>query len=139
MMISGEYAVEVISPTGALSCTLPPLPFQQFGGHTHNKNIICGGRNSLDDEGQFCFNLTSSGWKKSHTLMYERAGHSSWAVAEGVMLLGGYSRPKATEIAKWDGSTVETFRLKYQTLYCSYITLHALLFHLFYIINHFNS
>ena len=138
MMISGEYAVEVISPTGALSCTLPPLPFQQFG-HTHNKNIICGGTNPLDDEGQFCYNLTSSGWKKSHTLLYERAGHSSWAVADGVMLLGGYSRPKATEIAKWDGSTVETFRLKYQTLYCSYITLHALLFHLFYLINHFNS
>ena len=119
MMISGEYAVEVISPTGALSCTLPPLPFQQFG-HTHNKNIICGGTNPLDDEGQFCYNLTSSGWKKSHTLLYGRTGHTSWDVDEGVMLLGGHGS-RTTEIAKWDGSTVETFRLKYQTLYCPFM------------------
>ena len=138
MMISGEYAVEVISPTGALSCTLPPLPFQQFG-HTHNKNIICGGTNPLDDEGQFCYNLTSSGWKKSHTLLYGRTGHTSWDVDEGVMLLGGHGS-RTTVIAKWDGSTVETFRLKYQTLYYSFMnsmTIIYLLLHLFY--NHILS
>ena len=47
-MISSEFAVEVISPTGALSCTLSPLPLGQTG-HTHNKNIICGGYNKEDE------------------------------------------------------------------------------------------
>ena len=122
MMISGKHDVEVISPSGSLSCKLPPLPREEYDcehncdishyGHTHNGNLICGG---TDD--RFCFNLTSSGWKMSHRLLQRRSGHTSWSVDEGVMLMGGADSPRTTEIAKWDGSNVETFRLKYETLY----------------------
>ena len=53
----------------------------------------------------------------SHRLLQRRSGHTSWSVDEGVMLMGGADSPRTTEIAKWDGSNVETFRLKYETLY----------------------
>ena len=65
-----------------------------------------------------CYQLTSAGWTRSHTLIHKRWYHSSWEVEDGVILLGGtYSAVTTSEIAKWDGTTEELFRMKYPTEY----------------------
>ena len=135
MMVSGGdptptgRKVEVISPSGEVFCTLPDLPAARVY-HTHDGNLLCGGRTTSADRGlgsewmgvlvqefQDCIQLTSSGWIISHNLTYPRVSHSSWAVEDGVILLGGGRSPNTTEIVKIDGSTEELFSLKYKTKY----------------------
>ena len=119
--------VEVISPSGEVSCSLPDLPLPRVY-HTHDGNLLCGGRTTSAERGvgtewkgvlvqefQNCIKLTSSGWTVSHNLIYLRVGHSSWAVEDGVILLGGGRSPNTTEIVKLDGSTEELFPLRYRT------------------------
>ena len=107
-------SVEVISPSGEVSCALPALPtVRNF--HTHDGNVVCGGGMSATIYN--CETLGKSGWRISHHLIYPRYGHSSWAVEDGVILLGGGRSPNTTEIVKIDGSTEELFSLKYKTKY----------------------
>lgn len=119
--------VEVISPSGEVSCTPPDLPLPRVY-HTHDGNLLCGGKTTSTERGvgtvwkgvlvqefQDCIKLTSSGWVISHNLTYPRFGHSSWAVEDGVILLGGGQYSNTTEIAKLDGTTKEEFPLKYRT------------------------
>ena len=119
MMISGGAGgkVEVISPTGNVSCSVPDLPQRRYG-HTMNSNIVCGGSVTLGvDIATSCDQLTSAGWNKSHTLKYRRSGHCSWEVEDGIILLGGANSGTTSEIAKWDGTTEELFSMQYNTRY----------------------
>ena len=133
---SGTNLVEVIAPFGNVSCSLPNLPTDKGRfSHTHDSSLVCGGTyqddmyvDAVDKPAlyvyQACINLTSSGWvKTSHMLKYPRNRHSSWAVGDGVILIGGCDkRPKehwarnTTELVKFDGTTVEAFPLKQWTL-----------------------
>ena len=108
-------SVEVISPSGEVSCALPALPtVRNF--HTHDGNLVCGG--GMSTTILTCETLGESGWRISHNLIYPRYGHSSWPVEDGVILLGSfYVNPNTTEIAKLDGTTEELFKLKYPTGY----------------------
>ena len=118
--------VQVISPTGNVSCRIPDLPGGR-GTHSMNNNTICGGqytegsrrrrRQASDSPYVTCLKLTPSGWSRSHTLRHARAAHSSWQVEDGIILLGGWGSRNTSEIAKTDGTTEESFNLKYDTGY----------------------
>ena len=136
MIISGglgqnSSSVEVISPSGNVSCSLPIMPSGRKE-HSHAKSLICGGTAVIQDMGannlqgsaanlEFCVNLTSSGWVDSHK-RYPRWRQSSWAVDEGIILMGGQGYGAGTdvntEMMKFDGTFINTtisFRLKYAT------------------------
>ena len=117
MMISGGISskVEVISPSSNVSCSAPDLP-QPRSAHSMNNNSVCGGFGGADTKTS-CDQLTSAGWTRSHTLKYRRAAHCSWEVEDGIILLGGSGSETTSEIAKWDGTTEELFRMKYSTQY----------------------
>ena len=124
MMISGGVRsgtkVEVISPVGNVSCLVPDLPQPRYG-HSMNNNTVCGGYST--GLMKSCYQLTSVGWNKSHTLQYRRSDHSSWEVEDGIILLGGTNSGKTAEIAKWDGTSEELINfLKYYTWYSSFCT-----------------
>ena len=120
MMISGgngsETSVEVISPSGG-SCTLPPLPSPRTS-HTltlgGGSALACGGWGGA---GRSCARLTGGGWSSSHGLQQPRAGHASWAVTSGVILLGGAASPRTSELA-WHGDDASSpsFPLQYDTM-----------------------
>ena len=133
---SGTNLVEVIAPFGNVSCSLPNLPTDEGRfSHTHDSSLVCGGtyQDDLYVDAlyvyQTCINLTSSGWvKTSHMLKYPRNRHSSWAVEDGVILIGGHDKRRqlsgavvhwarnTTELVKFDGTTMEAFPLKQWTL-----------------------
>ena len=119
MLISGGYGsstiVEVISPSSNVSCSVPDLPQPRYG-HTMNNNIVCGGVGGTDTKTS-CYQLSSAGWTRSHTLKYGKVLHSSWEVEDGIILLGGSGSGTTSEIAKWDGTTEELFSMKYDTRY----------------------
>ena len=81
-----------------------------------NNNTVCGGVGGTDTLTS-CDQLTSAGWTRSHTLKYNRTGHSSWEVEDGIILLGGSYSWTTSEIAKWDGTTEELFTMQYNTRY----------------------
>ena len=121
-MISGGFGrtgtkveVEVISPSGNVSCSVPDMP-QRRWGHTMNNNTVCGGDGGTDTLTS-CYQLTSGGWTRSHTLIHSRWYHSSWEVEDGIILLGGQHSLNNSEIAKWDGTTEELFTMRYDTWY----------------------
>ena len=116
MVISGGvgYSSEVISPVGEASCTLPDLPEIRLY-HTHDKSLICGGNGMTSTVMLTCLNLTSSGWIYSHNLTHMRTAHSSWAIDDGVILMGGIYSPTNSEIAKWDGTSEQLFDMNYFT------------------------
>ena len=116
MVVSGGvgYSSEVISPVGEVSCTLPDLPEIRLY-HTHDKSLICGGNGMTSTVMLTCLNLTSSGWIYSHNLLHNRVAHSSWAVDDGVILMGGIFSPTNSEIAKWDGTSEQLFDMNYFT------------------------
>ena len=126
MMIAGggyferSKKVEVISPTNNVSCTIPDLP-QERRLHSLDNNIVCGGylaqatrkKRSIDFFG--CTEITRDGWISRNTLIHNRAGHNSWVVEDGIILLGGGASSNTSEIAKTDGTNEELFDLRYET------------------------
>ena len=126
MIISGGYnsrSVEVISPPGNVSCSLPKLPGDGRRDHTHDNSLICGGYPAtggqaaqLDSSNASftCLNLSSSGWiETSHFLSDNyrhnlslgddvswvgRTRHSSWPVDDGIILMGGYDPALPTNL-----------------------------------------
>ena len=119
MLISGgtgsSTKVEVINPSGNVSCSPPDLPQPRYY-HTMNNNIVCGGNGGTDTKTS-CDQLTTAGWTRSHTLIHSRQYHSSWEVEDGIILLGGFYSGTTSEIAKWDGTTEEMFSMRYDTRY----------------------
>ena len=136
MIISGglgqnSSSVEVISPSGNVSCSLPNMPSGRKE-HSHAKSLICGGTAVIQDMGannlqgsaanlEFCVNLTSSGWVETNHSLYNWFTsplgiyrHSSWTVKDGIILMGGYDNPfLTTELVKFDGTNEKAFDLKY--------------------------
>ena len=116
MIISGgrgDRGDELIAPSDNVSCSLPSSGRME---HTHEKGLICGGNLGTGEwswtASRTCLNLTSSGWDyTNHSLDgYEgRFRHSSWPVADGIILMGG-DYP-TTELVKFDGTTEKTFGL----------------------------
>ena len=126
MIISGGYnsrSVEVISPPGNVSCSLPKLPGDGRRDHTHDNSLICGGYPATGGQAAqldssnvsfTCLNLSSSGWiETSHFLSDNyrhnlslgddvswvgRTRHSSWPVDDGIILMGGYDPALPTNL-----------------------------------------
>ena len=134
MIISGgvgqNRGVEVISPSGNVSCSLPNLPGSGRKEHTHDKSLICGGswgipqtwKDRIRTSGT-CLNLTRSGWVETqHSIIADggRWRHSSWPVDDGIILLGGDGdgTDGTAELLKFDGTKELAFLLKYSdTMY----------------------
>ena len=132
MIISGgmgiNKGVELISPSGNVSCSLPYMPNYGRREHTHDNNIVCGGSrgekeasdslNEFDITSKTCVNLTSSGWVETNHSIW-RWRHSSWPVDDGIILLGGdgdgSDADTAAELLKFDGNKELPFLLKYST------------------------
>ena len=79
MIITGgvgeNRGVELISPSGNVSCLLPNMPDGGRKEHTYDHDLICGGTLGLGTQlGQgfvstasfTCLNLTSSGWVETN-------------------------------------------------------------------------
>ena len=138
MIVSGgvgeNRGVELISPSGYVSCSLPNLPGLGRKEHTHDNGLICGGTAGLGtqevlghggDASRTCLNLTSSGWvNTTHDLRswswvgYDlgRYRHSSWAVDDGIILMGGESTIGYTsKLVKFDGNSEDAFELIYSS------------------------
>ena len=98
------------------SCSLPPLTGRRDDGHTQTGLTACGGSWNEAASKRSCVTLSGGIWNVSHTLVHERYGHCAWETDSGIILLGGYSSPKSSEILKEDGGSVELFTLKYNTL-----------------------
>lgn len=80
------------------------------------RNIACGGRPIRDT----CWTFVSNGtWITSHHLIYERVRSSSWATDSGILLVGdgGTMGQLITELVTYQGTTEESFTLKYGILY----------------------
>ena len=62
--------------------------------------------------------ITPSGWEQTHSLTQISFGHCSWVVKDGIILIGGTGSNARdnSEIAKWDGTTRESFGLEYGSL-----------------------
>jgi len=125
--LSAEYAsssVEVFDPTTGQSCELPSLPVDRHG-HTMDGLTICGGMDiasltGTTDTNTTCITFSSGEWVTSHSLAEVRLYHSSWATAEGIMLVGGFLHENTTEIvteAEYDGEP--SFDLQYSGNTCS--------------------
>ena len=131
MIISGgvgqNRGVEVISPSGNVSCSLPNLPGSGRKEHTHDKSLICGGswgipqtwKDRIRTSGT-CLNLTRSGWVETQYSIIADGGrwrHSSWPVDDGIILMGGYGsrNKKQTDLVKFHSTSEEAFGLKYST------------------------
>ena len=134
MIITGgvgeNRGVELISPSGNVSCLLPNMPDGGRKEHTYDHDLICGGTLGLgtqdllgfsSDVSFTCLNLTSSGWVETNHSLYDWFTsplgiyrHSSWAVKDGIILMGGYDNPfLTTELVKFDGTNEKAFDLKY--------------------------
>ena len=77
---------------------LPDLPLSTSGGHTSDGNIVCGGANYPSH----CITLNEdkSSWAISHNLTHARTYHSSWVVNDGIVLMGGTSSAKTSELMR---------------------------------------
>jgi len=106
-------SVEVYQPSTGYSCSLPDLPDDRFG-HTMDTDslYICGGWLTAST----CLHFSSGMWSISHTLVQERAYHSSWEREVGLVLVGG-SDSDCTEIVPvTEGQQGGTyFTMKYHT------------------------
>ena len=124
ILVSGGFnsdawkSVEVLYTNGTSYCTLPDIPGDRYG-HTQDGLTACGG----DDAGMEdnCVTLSNGQWTQSHTLLYDRRDHTSWALGDGrVVLMGGFysGSETTTEIISSDSATTtEGFTLKYETRY----------------------
>ena len=110
-----ESSAELYLTSSNTSCLLPALPDARYY-HSQDGTLLCGG-----DQEASCltFNLATGGWTRTpHNLTQERQGHVSWAVEDGVILIGGdgSDADNTSEMAKFDGTVERTFDLKYSTV-----------------------
>ena len=76
-------SLEVIFANGTYICNLPDLQ-EHTDGHSQDGLTVCGGGSGSIDTGDKCFTLTTTGqWTQSHTLLYRRRHHNSWALDDG--------------------------------------------------------
>ena len=93
-------SVEAITTDGTPLCTLPDLPDQRYG-HTMDNHIMCGGYYTPTS----CLYYAAGKWTKyRYDIKFGRYYHVSWQRQDGeVMLFGGYSSKKTSEVVKlWE-------------------------------------
>ena len=114
---NGAYrTVEVLFANGTLYSTLPDLPDNRYYHSQDGLNACGGGSSGTYDN---CVTLTDGQWTQSHTLLYNRIYHTSWALEDGrLVLMGGSISRRTTEIlSPGTSTTTEGFTLKYDTKY----------------------
>ena len=109
---TGEPTVELLDEHGTLICNLPNLPEERFG-HTQTGLIACGGDHQSHGIST-CLTFQDGSWTYSN-LNEQRYIHSSWNSPQGVMLLGGKSSKRTSEILTEDGQWNSSFDLQYKT------------------------
>ena len=102
-------------PSSNTTCSLPELPVGR-AGHTQDGGLACGGLNSPSNQ-YGCVKWWAGNWTwTSHFFRKKRYYHVSWSTAQGLYLIGGYSRSVTTsDLVKEDGSVEKGFDLKYDT------------------------
>ena len=110
-------SVEVLFANGTSYCTLPDLPDRYIYSHTQDGLTACGSGSSGNWDQ--CITLTDGHWLKSHTLLYIRGSHTSWALGDGrVVLMGGNgglnSRITSEILSPGSSTTSEGFPMKNQ-------------------------
>ena len=105
-------SVELLDEHGTLLCNLPNLPDERFG-HTQTGLMACGGGNKSHGIST-CVTFEDSSWTYSN-LTEPRYLHSSWNSPQGVMLLGGKSSRRTSEILTEDGQWNSSFDLQHKT------------------------
>ena len=110
-------SVEVLSSDGSPLCTLPDLPEARWG-LTLSDSLACGGYGSGAANVPTCVNFTGGqSWEVTHNLAHNRRHHSSWASAQGQILMGGYNGLESTELLSDSGDgTSAHFPLNYRTV-----------------------
>ena len=104
-------SVELLFLNGTSLCSLPSLPDTRLD-HTQSGLVACGGNGGRSD----CIRFSGGQWNKSHSLLYERYGHSSWSSTQhGTILIGGSGGYSTTEMLTVTGESQESFTLKYRT------------------------
>ena len=108
--------VEALYPDGTYMCQMPDIPDER-SRHTTNGLLTCGGDKTPDT----CITFTDGDWIQSHTLLHNRVYHTSWETKLGVVLIGGGSSDRTSEIVvEGTSTTFEGFELKYRTKYKHY-------------------
>ena len=116
MLVSGGWGVEVISPSGGVSCQLPSLEGDERVYHTQEGGLLCGG-GWFSHTVTTCLRLAGPGWETSHQLQTQRFYHASCQLEPGVLLLGGGGgHGHTTELVRAEGGTELMFTLKYNTM-----------------------
>ena len=108
----GRTSVELLFSNGTRRCALPDLPTGRFH-HSQMGAITCGGGGGSDEQmSMSCVTFSKGRWKKSHRLREERHAHTAWASPHGVLLMGGDSSEKLTELLNDAERTTASFNLK---------------------------
>jgi hypothetical protein len=101
---------------GRPACVLPDLP-KALNRMTLDSvagvPTVCGGRGSGDNVNvQTCLQLEGQSWRQVARLEESRAGHYSWLLPEGLLLLGGGDYLGTTELAVATGSHQPGYRFE---------------------------
>ena len=108
---------------GTSFCTLPNFPEKRIA-HSQAGLVSCGG--SWEATGDTCLTFSNGMWNLTHTLIYERNSHKSWASPIGVIIIGGRADDNSkdvTELLTSDGMTKEHFRLQYEARWAMFLKL----------------
>ena len=103
-------SAQVLREDGSLLCSLPDLPDSRVD-HTQSGLITCGGYSSTKS----CLMFESGQWRQAWSLMAARLYHSAWHTNTSVILLGGTYMGRTSESLQYNGESLETFPLNYDT------------------------
>ena len=122
VLITGGYPdsnmAELYVPSTGASCTLPSLPSQRRYHTVTETGLLCGGGcGSCGNCIQW--SSDSGSWKTALSLDVGRYEHVSWTPSSGnigTYLMGGYNSKRTSTLIANNGSLVEGFLLKYDTM-----------------------
>ena len=104
---------EFITSNGSICTLIPQLP-RAKNLHTQSGLTACGGNGYV---WKSCYTLINGVWETSHSnLLQERRAGLSWNSPEGIILLGGTSSKRTSELlSSTSDASTEKFRLTYDT------------------------
>ena len=91
---NASSSVELYNPKTNSSCFITPLPANRSSSVASGLKVCGGSFNSS------CVEFQGGTWSTSNQLLHPRNGSSGWNSSEGLVLLGGFSKPNTTEILK---------------------------------------
>ena len=107
-------SVELLKENGSYLCSLPDLPYAN-DIHTQSGLVTCGGASTHSITSCLTFSMSLGQWTTSHSLQYQRLGHSAWQTNQGILLFGSVNSMNTSEILTDDGQSMPSFGLKYDT------------------------